>query len=106
MGNRPTYTKEFKERAVQLSLASNKFLSRVAKELEISEATLSNWRREAGVAGPRGHSPELRAALDQVEQLKKQVKQLEKEKKVADMHCEILKKAAALFAKDQGRPTP
>lgn len=106
MGNRPTYTKEFRERAVRLSLASNKPLSIVAAELEISEATLSNWRRDAGVTGPRGQSPELRSALEEVEQLKKRVKQLEKEKKVADMHCDILKKAAALFAQDQGRSTP
>lgn len=88
---------------MQLSLAANKPLSVVAKELEISEATLSKWRRDCGVTGPRGHSPELRQALDEIDELKKRVKQLEKEKRVADMHCDILKKAAALFAQDQNR---
>ena len=90
---------------MQLSLAADKPLSVVARELEISEATLSGWRRASGVAGPRGHSPELRQALDEVDELKKRVKQLEREKRVADMHCDILKKVTALFAQDHVRST-
>ena len=100
MGNRPTYSKEFQDRAVQLSVEAAKPLAQVAAELEVSEATLSNWRRRRGLTGPRGESPELRDAREEVERLRKQVKQLQKEKHVADMRCEILKKAAALFARD------
>jgi len=43
----------------------------------------------------------LRDARAEIEELKKRNRQLEKEKKLAEMEREILKKAAAFFAREQ-----
>ena len=51
---RPGYTKEFNERAVQLSVDSDQTLAEVAAELGISPGTLSRWREKQGVSTPRG----------------------------------------------------
>ena len=96
------YPKEFKERAVQLSQESGKSVKEVAAELEISSASLSNWRRKAGVASPRKgpEAEELRSLKQKLDALQRENKQLQKEKKLAEMERDILKKATALFARD------
>ena len=96
------YSEEFKQRAVQLSVDSEKKIKDVAAELKIAPATLSKWRREAGVAVPRSgpEADELRRMRAELEKLRKQTKQLEKEKKMAEMERDILKKATAFFARD------
>jgi transposase-like protein len=48
--SRPTYTKEFKERAVQLSVESDQTLEGVAAELGVAPGTLSRWRERQGVS--------------------------------------------------------
>ena len=60
--------------------------------------TLANWHRKAenGVlAGTKNYSPELIAALDKIKELKKQLK-------IAQEEREILKKATAYFANEEG----
>ena len=96
------YSDEFKQRAVQLSEDSGKKMSEVAAELKIAPATLSKWRREAGVAVPRSgpEADELRKLRAELEKLRRQTKQLEKDKKMAEMERDILKKATAFFARD------
>ena len=101
MAKKPTYTKEFKERAVQLSVDSDKTLETIAKELQISAASLAKWRKEQGAAPPRGGQSELIEARRELETLRLKVKELEKEKRLAEMEREILKKAAVFFAKHQ-----
>lgn len=99
---RPGYTKEFKERAVQLSVEGDQTLEALAGELGISPNTLSRWRERQGVSTPRsGDAQALRDARAEIEELKKRNRQLEKEKKLAEMEREILKKAAAFFAREQ-----
>ena len=96
------YSKEFRQRAVQLSVDSKKNMKEVAAELKIAPASLSKWRREAGVAVPRSgpEADELRRMRAEIEKLRKQTTQLEKEKKMAEMERDILKKATAFFARD------
>ena len=99
---RPGYTKEFKERAVQLSVEGDQTLEALAGELGVSPNTLSRWRERQGVSTPRGGDAQaLRDARAEIEELKKRNRQLEKEKKLAEMEREILKKAAAFFAREQ-----
>jgi len=60
--------------------------------------TLANWHRkaESGVlAGIQNYSPELIAALNEIKDLKKQLK-------IAQEEREILKKATAYFAHEEG----
>ena len=66
MAKKPIYTQEFKERAVSLSQSSELTAGQVAKELGISSATLTKWRRQLGVSESRKVTAEaLRQARDE-----------------------------------------
>lgn len=85
-----TYTKEFKENAVRLALFGDKSQAEVARELGMPSWKLRDWIRSVKKAMPQdavGKSP-----LDELAALKK-------ENKALRMDVEILKKAAAFFAK-------
>lgn len=84
------YTKEFKVDAVRLALSSDKTQAQVARDLGIKENALYNWiskYRSEVLSGEHGMNPEQELAA-----LKKEVAQLKQER-------EILKKAAAYFAR-------
>ncbi|MGI5844811.1 MAG: transposase [Candidatus Xenobium sp.] len=100
---RPTYTKEFRERAVQLSVDSDQTLEVVAADLGVSLGTLSRWRRRQGVSTPRGAVQALRESRAENEELKKRNRQLEKEKKLAEMEREIFKRCGGLLREGTGR---
>jgi len=91
MAKRPTYTKEFKDRAVRLTLESDKPIEVLASELNVSAASLTKWRREQGVSSPRGGHGEIHALRKEVDELRRQNRLLEKEKRLAEMEREILK---------------
>lgn len=98
MGKRPNYSQEFKERAVRLSLEPGKTVEETAAELGISSSSIVNWRQRQGVSKGRTVDRELRA---EIEALRSQLKLSEKEKKALTMEVDILKKAAAFFARNQ-----
>jgi transposase len=95
--SRPSkYPEQFRKDAVELVRSSDRPLRQVARELGVNHETLRNWVRTPerfGVPSPggvsAGESEELRA-------LRKRVAELELEK-------DILRKAAAYFAKEMGR---
>jgi transposase len=95
---RPRYPKEFQERAVRLSQEAGKTVEEVASELGISASSLINWRQKLGVSRGRTGEHKLRSDIDS---LQAQLKLAEKEKKALAMEVEILKKAAAFFARNQ-----
>lgn len=99
---RPRYSHEFKENAVRLSAARN--VAEVAKELEISESTLVRWRGQIGESSVRQTSGSLtpREMEQRLAQLERENEMLRKEKKIAEMEREILKKATAFFARENG----
>lgn len=90
-----TYSAAFKAEAVK-KIADNKGnVSATAKQLGIAMQTLSNWQNKADkgkLLGTEQFDPELMAALQEIKQLKLQLK-------VAEEEREILKKATAYFAK-------
>jgi transposase len=99
------YPEEFRRDAVELVLASpQRTVAEIAKELGLNRETLRQWvkaEREARAAGAgRGRPVESgQLSTDEREELKrlrKQVAELQLEK-------EILRKAAAYFAKEMGR---
>jgi len=60
--------------------------------------TLVNWQRKANggqLKGTDSYNPELMAALDEIKDLKKQLK-------IAQEEREILKKATSYFANEEG----
>jgi transposase len=92
MPKNKSYTPEFKAEAIRLVNKENLQPAKVAKDLGISQTAISNWlklaREAAGAAGTLQTS-------DQQEILR-----LRREVRILQMEREILKKAAAFFAKE------
>ena len=91
-----TYSAEFKAEAVKKIADNNGNISATAKQLGIGMQTLSNWHNRANegkLVGTEQYDPELMVALQEIKQLKRQLK-------VAEEEREILKKATAYFAKN------
>lgn len=88
---RPPYPEEFRREAVEL-VCQGRSLADVAKSLGVSQQTLRNWNRQVDVeAGRReGLTAEDK---EELARLRRRVRVLEQER-------EILKKAAAFFAKE------
>ncbi len=91
---RPPYPPQFKEEAIKLMRSSGKSLAQISRELDVSEQTLRNWRKQEEIdEGEReGLTTDEREELGR---LKKRVRVLEQEK-------EILRKATAFFAREDG----
>ena len=91
---RRTFTKEFKAEVVQLCRSGDRSPSRVAKDLDLTATAVREWVRQAGVDEGDGEKGELTTAEKQeLWQLRRDVRVLREER-------EILKKAAAFFAKE------
>ena len=93
-GAKPQYPLEFKTEAIRLVHSSGRSISQVAKELGVSDNSLRNWVKQAEIdQGKReGLTTEER---EELKRLRREVKMLRQEK-------EILKKAAAFFAREEG----
>jgi transposase-like protein len=95
MSTRKRYTDEFKIEAVQLTETSNATIAAIAKELGVSVPTLNEWRAKAKrgkLRGPGGKVVSFNDAAE-MQRLKRELARLKKEN-------EILKLAAAFFAKE------
>jgi|HigsolmetaGSP14D_1036242.scaffolds.fasta_scaffold12973_1 transposase len=91
--SRRSYTDEFKHQAV--TLAESLGPAAAARQLEISVKTLTNWI-EAVRAGRSLSSQTRRQATD----LESELSRLRAENATLRMEREILKKAAAFFARE------
>lgn len=91
---RRTFSPEFKLEAVNLVIEQKVPLRQVCRELDISESALGRWVRQARI--DRGLSDS--DALTSEE--KTELAQLRKENRRLRMEHDILKKAAAFFAKE------
>ncbi len=90
------YSKEFKEEAIKLVLEGNRSQSKIAQELGVANTTLSGWVRKYHHRPERGIKASLSPSETDLE-LKRMTKELREIKE----ENEILKKAAAFFAKNQ-----
>ena len=91
---KPPYPPEFREEAVRLVRSSGRSPREIANDLGVSEQTLRNWVFAAQVdAGERDG-----LASDEREELRL----LRRKVRVLEQEREILKKAAAWFAKETG----
>lgn len=89
------YTREFKEEAVKLITEQGCLISETARNLGINETMLSRWKKEITGVGDNLSADGTRAMRAELSHLKKENKRLRMER-------EILKKAAAFFAKESG----
>jgi transposase len=90
------YTKEFREEAVKLVTEERLSWSEAAQRLSLPTSTLANWVKavKSGKLGEigKGYRPLTEVEIENA-RLKKALAE-------AKMECEILKKAAAYFARE------
>ena len=90
----PKYTEEFKSEAVRQVTDRNRSVLEVSKGLGISEVTLYAWIKKSGKSiGAVKQTQSLEAANAEIKRLKAENRTLQEER-------DILKKAAAYFAKE------
>jgi transposase len=93
---RRAFTKEFKAETVRLVAEGGRSVPEVARNLDLTESALRQWVRQGEVDAGRGKPGELTTAeREELHRLRREVKTLRLER-------EILKKAAAFFAKENG----
>ena len=88
---RPTYTPEFRAEAVALVVEGGVSQAQVARDLGIAQSLLSKWVQKAKVAA-------LPGALTAAE--REELRRLRRENNILRQERDILKKAAAFFAKE------
>jgi transposase len=88
---------EFRRRAVELARAGEQPIAVLAKQLQISESCLRNWLAQAD-ADESGSDSKLTSAE------KKELVQLRRDKRRLEMENDILKRAAAYFARENVLP--
>jgi len=89
-----SYSSEFKQNAVKLAVESDQSVAKTARDLGVNANTLYTWIKKY-------HQPESQASkgpgdnhpYDELKRLRREVAQLKEER-------DILKKAAAYFAKN------
>ena len=92
------FSDEFKAQAVDLVHHSGKGVTQIAKDLDVTETCLRDWVKNAEGKPARTRAREAKAApatpvRDELEALRREVKLLRMER-------DILKKAAAFFARE------
>ena len=90
---RREFDDEFKAGAVRLVLDEGQSVGRVARELDLTESAFRNWVRQARADWTKG-----RTGLTGVE--REELRRLRKENRRLRVERDVLKKAAAFFAKE------
>ena len=94
---RKRYTREFKTEAVELVTIHGYTIAEAARSLEISRGMLGNWRRNL-LKGRQNAFPGSGYQSAELEELRR----LREENRKLRIEKEILKKAAAYFARESG----
>ena len=92
--SRGRYPPEYRERMVEL-VRSGRSAGSLAREFEPSEQTIRNWVKQADL-------DEGRRSDDLTTEARKELRELKREVKRLRMERDILKRAAAWFAKESG----
>ena len=92
---RPNYTKEFKQDAVKLVVEQRYSCPEAARRLGVAASNVTRWVRQY-----RQDQQDLSEGGIPRKELETEIRRLKKENKRLEMEREILKKAAAFFAKE------
>jgi transposase len=88
---------EFRRRAVELARERAKPIAELAKDLRISESCLRNWMAQVEV-------DETGSATQLTSKEKKELAELRRDKRRLELEVDILKRAAAYFARENVLP--
>jgi transposase len=91
---RRVFTDEFRAGAVRLVLDEGKTVGAVARDLDLTPSALSTWVQRARADRTKGKSGGLTSAE------REELSRLRKENRELRLERDILKKAAAFFAKE------
>jgi len=90
------YPREFRQQAIELVRLGEQPINRIAQDLGVSDQTLRNWVRQTDIdEGRRGGV----TTEEQAEMVR-----LRRRNRVLEMENEILKRAAAFFARENVLP--
>lgn len=98
MGRPSKYPPEFRAEAVELVKSSGRPVAEVARSLDLSDTTLGNWVKADRERRERDADPD---ALTESEH--DELKRIRKESAQLRVDLEILRKAAAYFARETMR---
>jgi transposase len=90
---RRSFSEEFKAGAVRLVLDEGQSITRTARDLDLTSSVLSQWVTQARADRTKGKTGLTSAERTELAQLRRENRQLKLER-------DILKKAAAFFAKE------
>jgi len=91
-----TYTREFKQEAVQLVRSSDKSQAQIARDLGIADSTLHHWCQQFAEHGEQAF-PGSGHQTPQEEELR----QLRRENDLLRQERDILKRAIGIFSRGQ-----
>ena len=90
---RRSFTEDCNTRTVRLVLDEGKTVAAAARDLGLTESSLRNWVEQARADRTQGTTGLTTAEREELTRLRKDVRELRMER-------DVLKKAAAFFAKD------
>ena len=91
---RRIFTPEYKAEVARLVNNSDKTIPQICREMDLSVSSVRNWVKQAEIDAGRGPSGALTTAE------REELTRLRREIRTLRMEREILKKAAAFFAKE------
>lgn len=90
------YSKEFRAEAVKLVTESGQSAYEVSRQLSLPKSTLENWVRASKEGNPSAIGGQQRPLTE----IEKELDQVKRELSQVKLERDILKKAAAYFAKE------
>ena len=90
---RRSFTDDYKTGAVRLVLDEGETVASAARDLGLTESSLRNWVEQARADRTKGKTGLTTAEREELGRLRKEVRELRMER-------DVLKKAAAFFARD------
>ncbi len=98
MVEKKPYSEEFKREAIRLQETSGKQVVAVERELGLSHGLLRQWKARFRV---NGETDSLE--LNEVEQLKVELRRVKRELEIVQQERDILKKTVGIFSKEVQR---
>ena len=90
------YTKAFREEAVKMATEGGLSVLEISKRLSLPKSTLANWMR----ISQTGHLGKIGKSQRPLTDVERELAHVKRELSLAKMERDILKKAAAYFAKE------